>query len=143
MGDGHKFPSALEIFSLDSPDYWFPKFVMGGPLLYFAFDWFRLDHPASIFPCGLILSLSLTFLWLTRIKAEAEELKYRRFFEWKSIPYPEIIRCSTFWLWGFIETKQYRFPFGRIYFPLPRDQKYAHRMDRGVISFIRSKAGLD
>jgi hypothetical protein len=143
MGDEHKFPSALEIFSPGSPDYWFPKFVMGGPLLYFAFDSFRLDHPASIVPCGLILSLSLTFLLLTRIKPEAEEQKYRRLFEWKAIPYSEIIGCSTFWIWGFIKTKQYRFPFGRIYFPLPHDQRYGHRWDKGIISFIRSKAGLD
>ncbi len=143
MADEHKLPSALEIFSPDSPDYWFPKFIMGSLLLCLAFACFRLDHPASIFPCGFILSLSLTFLWLTRIKPEAEELKYRRLFEWKSIPYSEIIGCSTFWVWGFIKTKQYRFPFGRVYFPLPRNQKYGHRWDRGIISFIRSKAGLD
>jgi hypothetical protein len=140
MGDEYKFPTALETFS---SDYWFPKFVMGSLLLYPAFDWFRLDHPASIFPCGLMLSFSLTFLWLTRIKPEAEALKYRRLFEWKSIPYSEIIGCSTFWIWGFIKTKQFNFPFGRIYFPLPRDQKYGHRWDKGIISFVRTKARLD
>jgi len=139
MADEYKFPTALETLSAD---YWFPKFVMGGVLLYPAYDSFSVEHPASIFGSILLFSLSFTFLWLTRIKPEAEELKYRRLFQWKSLPYSQIIDCKTSWVWGRIKTKQYNFPFGGIYFVLPRDRKYDYRWDKEIISYIRSKAGL-
>lgn len=140
MTDEYKFPTTLETLSAD---YWFPKFVMGTFLLYAAYVFFSVEHPASIFVCGFAFSLSFTLLWLTRVKPEAEELKYRRLFQWKSLAYSDIIDCKTFWVWGCIKSKQYNFPFGCIYFPLPRDREYDYRWDKGIIAFIRGKAALD
>jgi hypothetical protein len=83
MGDEYKFPTAMETFS---SDYWFPKFVMGSLLLYPACDSFTAEHPGSIFASAFLFWLSVTFMWLTRMKPEAEELKYRRLFQWKWLP---------------------------------------------------------
>ena len=139
MANEYKFPTALETFSAD---YWFPKFVMGPALLYSAYIFFNAEHPLSAIAAALPFSLSLTFVWLSRVKRDAETLKYRRLFQWRSLPYSEIIGCSTFWVWGLIKTRHYNFPFGRIYFALPRDRTYDYRWDKGIISFIRSKTGL-
>ena len=81
-------------------------------------------------------------LSLTRIKPENETLKYRRFFQWRSLPYSEITGCSDFWILEFVRAKQRIFPWGSIWFVIPRNRRDGWRWDFGVISFIRSKAAL-
>src|SRR5260370_153351 len=124
MPEEYKLPTALETVSAD---YWFPKFVMGSVLLYPAYDSFSVERPPSVFISAFLFALSFTMMWLTRVKPEAEILKYRRFSRWKSLQYSEIVGCNAFWVLGLVKTRQYIFPFGRIYFVLPRDRKYDYR----------------
>jgi hypothetical protein len=86
--------------------------------------------------------VSFMTMSLTRVKPEAERLMYRRFFRWKSIDYAEIERCNTFWILGYIKLKQYIFPWGGMYFVLPRDTECDHRRNESIIEFIRNKAGI-
>jgi hypothetical protein len=125
-----------------SADYWFPKFVMSGLLLIMGRSFFDWEHPASIIGCAIPVSMALMMSSLTRVKPEAEELMYRRFFQWKPIDYSEIVECNAFWALGFVRAKQYVFPWGGIYFVLPRDRQHDYRWDRNIVSFIRDKAGI-
>jgi hypothetical protein len=139
MVEEYKLPTALETVPLD---YWFPKFVISGVLLISAPSFFTRENPPSVFVCAFFLSLSFMLMSLTRVKPELEAVKYRRFFQWKPLQYSEITECGTFWILGFVRSKQYVMPWGRIYFVLPRDRGFDWRWDTGIILFIRNKAGL-
>jgi hypothetical protein len=139
MATEYKPPTALETLSAD---YWFPKFVMSSLLLFATFSFFNREYPLSGIVCVLFLTMSFAMMSLTRIKPEAEVVKYRRFFQWRPIPYSEIPKCGQFWILGFIRAKEYISPWGKIYFMLPRDRQYDYRWDREIITFIRSKASL-
>ena len=139
MGKEFKLPTTLETLPAD---YWFPKFVISGLLLISIPLFFDLQNPNSGLACIFILFVSFMMMSLTRVKPETEKLMYRRFFQWKCREYSEIARCNTFWILGYIKAKRYIFPWGRIYFVLPRDTQYDYRWDRNIISFIRDKAGI-
>jgi hypothetical protein len=139
MDPEYRLPTALETLSVD---YWFPKFVMSSLLLFCAWSSFDKERPPSGIICALFLAMSLAMILLTRIKPEAEVVKYRRLYQWRPIPYSEISRCGTFWILGFIQTKKRIFTWGRIYFVLPRDRQHDYHWDEEIISFIRNKAGL-
>jgi predicted ABC-type exoprotein transport system permease subunit len=139
MTEEYKLPSALETMPVD---YWFPKFVISSLLLISVPLFFNEEHPLSAIVCMFLLILSLMFMSLTRIKPEAEVVRYRRFFRWQAIPYTEVIACDTFWILGSIRSKRHIFPWGRIYFVLPRGGQEDYRWDKGIISFMRRKAGL-
>jgi len=139
MPQEYKFPTALETMPAD---YWFPKFVMSGLLLISIPSFFDMQNPNSGLVCTLILLVSFTMMSLTRVKPEAERLMYRRFFRWKSIDYSEIARCKTFWILGYIKPKQYIFPWGGMYFVLPRHAQNDYRWDKSIIGFIREKAEI-
>jgi len=139
MAQEYKLPTALE--TLPS-DYWFPKFVISGLLLISIPLFFDMQNPNSGPASAVIVLVSFMTMSLTRVKPEAERLMYRRFFHWKSIDYAEIERCNTFWILGYIKPKQYIFPWGGMYFALPRDTEGDHRWNKSIIEFIRNKAGI-
>lgn len=137
--EAYILPTALETLS---PDYWWTKFVMAPICLCLAYGSFSKKLPLSGLVSVIFLALGFLLLSLTRIKPENEAVKYRRFFQWRALSYSEITGCGDFWVLGFVRAKQRIFPWGSIWFVLPRNRRDAWRWDFGVISFIRSKAGL-
>ena len=114
MPDEYRLPTETETLSAD---YWFPKFIIS-TLLFLACPLFlNQERPLSIIVSAILVIGGLLLLSLTRIKPEAEVMKYRRFFHWKSEPYSEITGCSTFWILGLISTKRYIFPLGLVVLP--------------------------
>src|SRR5258708_4759353 len=139
MNDEYRFPTALETMPAD---YWFPKYVMSSLLLACTLLTLNVENPNSGLVCAPLLLVSFMMMSVTRVKLEGESLKYRRLFQWKPLDYSEITRCGTFWILGYIRAKRYIFPWGGIYFVLPRDAEYDYRWDRKIVSFIRGKAGI-
>jgi hypothetical protein len=139
MNDEYKFPTALETMPAD---YWFPKYVISSLLLAGTWLSFNVENPNSGLVCAALLLISFMMMSVTRVKPEAGSLMYRRLFRWKPLEYSEISRCGTFWILGYIRAKRYIFPWGGIYFVLPRDAEYDYRWDRSIVSFIRDKAGI-
>jgi hypothetical protein len=139
MHDEYKFPTALETMPAD---YWFPKYVMSSLLLACTWIFFNVENPNSGLVCAPLLLLSFMMMSVTRVKPGAESLMYRRLFRWKPLEYPNITGCGTFWILGYVRAKRYIFPWGGIYFVLPRDAEYDYRWDKNIVSFIRGKAGI-
>ena len=140
MPDEYRLPTELETLSAD---YWFPKFIVS-PLLFLASPLFlNKERPLSLIISAIFVIGGLLLLSLTRIKPEAEVLKYRRLFRWRSETYSEITGCSTFWILGCISTRRYIFPLGLIVFVLPREKEQDYRWDREIVLFIRNKVRSD
>lgn len=137
MPEEYKLPTDLETMSVD---YWFPKFVMSFLLFFAAPLFLDRERPLSVVVVAIFVTGGFFFLSLTRVKPEADVIKYRRFFQWQPIPYSEISGCSTFWILGFISTRRYIFPLGVIVFVLPRDRENDYRWDKEIVLFLRNKA---
>jgi hypothetical protein len=86
--------------------------------------------------------LGFFFLTVARLKVETAGVKYRRWFRWRAVSYSEICDCGESWVYGYIRTRQYVLPWGRIYFVRPHSSDSFFGWDKEVISVVRVKAHI-
>ena len=82
---------------------------------------------------------SFFFLTVAQVQPSGDHLRYRRFRKWKTIPYSEIRSCRKNWVFGYLTTTRYLWPWGGLYFT--RDQD-GWSWDLKAITEIRRKAKL-
>jgi hypothetical protein len=86
--------------------------------------------------------LGCFFLSVVRVKPERVVVKYQRWIRWHVVPYSDIRECSESWVYGYIRLSQYAFPWGKIYFARPYSADSLFRLDKEMISTIRSRAHI-
>jgi hypothetical protein len=97
---------------------------------------FRLPNMLISVP---FLVASFFFLTIAQVQPSGDHLRYRRFRKWKVIPYSEIRSCRADWIFGYVRTTRYLWPWGGLYFT--RDQR-GWSWDSEAITEIRRKAKL-
>jgi hypothetical protein len=118
--------------------YWFGLFCCGLGLFLF-----NRQHPYfKGFVSLCFITLGAFFLSVTRIKLEDKEVKYRRWIRWHEVPCSEIRECGESWVYGYIKTSQFAFPWGRIYFVRPNASDSLFGLDKEMISTIRLRANI-
>lgn len=96
---------------------WFPLLILGGTWLSL-----RGTYAAAVtFGVPMVLWALFNFtaceLW-----ADERDVRYRRFFKWRAIPYSDILRCEVSWRilpMGSLKLRRPVPPWGKIYFVLP------------------------
>jgi hypothetical protein len=118
--------------------YWFGLFFCGFSLLLF-----NRQHPYGTgLVCLGFIALGVFFLSVTRVRLEGNEVMYRRWIRWRALPYSEIRECGESWVYGYIKTRRFVLPWGRIYFVRPKSSDSLFGLDREIISTIRFKANI-
>lgn len=119
------------------------KYGFGVGFCLFGLFIFNREHPDAT---GLIslafLVPAVFFLSVARVEPGHKELKYRRWFHWRAIPYSEIANCGESWVFGYIGLRYARFPWRRVYFVRANAADSLFGLDKTVISTIRAKANL-
>jgi hypothetical protein len=114
-------------------------FALG--LCAFGLACFNREHPYATGLVSLTFFLAATFfLSVARVRLEGDKIKYQRWLHWHGVRYSEIRECGESWVFGYIRTHKYVFPWGRIYFARPYSSYSLFGWDKEIISTIRSKA---
>jgi hypothetical protein len=79
---------------------------------------------------------------VARVKPEAEVLKYRAWFRWHAIPYPDIVDCGESWVFGYVKGRSFLLPWGKFYFVRGYADDSLFGRDKKVVSSICKRAGI-
>ena len=119
------------------------KYANGFFFSVFGLFVFNREHPVGtgVVTLGFLL-LGAFFLSVTRVEPCTKELKYRRWFRWRAVPYSEIVDCGESWVYGYIRLRDLHFPSRTIYFVRASASDSLFGLDKTVISTIRARANL-
>jgi hypothetical protein len=116
--------------------YWYAALIALGFPFVLLYETLRLPNFLLSVP---FFVAALFFFTVAQVMPCGDHLKYRRFRQWKSIPYSDIRKCREDWIFGYLRASRYLPPWGGLYFTR---QQVGFRWDSDIIKKIQSKAGL-